>query len=89
MMGKGVRNTLGDLNNHLFEQLERLNDEQCNGEQLLEEIKRADAMSKIATQIISNGNLVLKAHIAYNGDGESKTVIDKQKPRMLEGGSEE
>ena len=56
-----MRNTLVDLNNHLFEQLERLNDEELTDEQLEKELKRTDAMKDIATQIIANANIVLKA----------------------------
>lgn len=77
----GVRNTLGDLNNHLFAQLERLSDEELTGEKLAEEINRAKAISDIATQIISNGNLVLKAKMAY----DDHLAANAQKPKMLEG----
>ena len=48
-----MRNTLGDLNNHLFAQLERLGDEDLKGEQLVEEMERAKAISGIASKIIS------------------------------------
>ena len=44
-----MKNTLQDLNNHLFEQLERLNDEDLSDEELDKELKRADGMTKIAT----------------------------------------
>lgn len=56
-----MQNTLTDLNNHLFAQLERLGEEDLKGDELQEEINRAKAVSDIATQVISNGNLVLKA----------------------------
>ena len=54
------RNKLTDLNNHLFEQLERLNDE-LTPEELEFEIKRSKALSDIARNIIDNGNLMLNA----------------------------
>ena len=56
-----MKNTLVDLNNHLFEQMERLNDDELTNEQLEKEIKRTDAMKDIATQIISNASILLKA----------------------------
>ncbi|MCM1190539.1 MAG: hypothetical protein NC541_14750 [bacterium] len=58
-----MKNTLQDLNNHLFEQLERLNDEELSGEQLEQELKRADGMAKIAAQIIENGELAFKTMV--------------------------
>lgn len=56
-----VKNTMMDLNNHLFEQLERLNDESLSAEQLEKEIGRGKAMSDIAKTIIENGKLALDA----------------------------
>ncbi len=56
-----MQNTLGDLNNHLFAQLERLGDEDLKGEDLKEEIERAKAVTHIASKIIENGSLVLDA----------------------------
>ena len=52
-----MKNTLTDLNNHLFEQLERLNDDELDDAQLEKELKRAEGMTKVATQIIQNAEL--------------------------------
>ena len=77
----GVKNTLVDLNDHLFEQMERLNDDDLSDEELEKEIKRADAMTGIAKQIIDNATIVLKATElnADYGRGEA--------PRLLTGDS--
>lgn len=56
-----MKNKLTDLNNHLFSQLERLNDEDMSEEELNSEIKKAKAISDIADKIISNASLSLEA----------------------------
>ena len=76
-----MKNTLGDLNLHLFEQLERLNDEELKGENLQEEMTRAKAISSIASQIIQNGSLVLKAQMVM----KDRVDADAKLPKMLEG----
>ena len=79
-----MKNTLTDLNNHLFEQLERLNDEEIKGEELQEEINRAKAVSDIASQVIANGSLALKAKTFIHEHGidiDGKT--EKKMPPML------
>lgn len=56
-----MKNTLADLNNHLFEQMERLNDDDLNSDELDKEIKRAKAMTDVSSQIIENAALGLSA----------------------------
>lgn len=56
-----MKNTLTDLNNHLFEVLERLADEDLSEEQMDREIARSEAITKVAQTVISNGELALRA----------------------------
>ncbi|MEA5092439.1 hypothetical protein SDC9_37452 [bioreactor metagenome] len=76
-----MKNTLGDLNNHLFEQLERLNDEDLKGEALETEITRSKAITDVACRIIENNTLVLKAMIAK----AEVLPCNSNLPKQLEG----
>lgn len=76
--------TLGDLNLYLFEQIETIQDlnEESSNEEIERVLRKASAISKIASQIISNGNLVLRAkelEVAMNGRNDTSF------PKMLEG----
>ena len=73
-----MRNTLGDLNLHLFAQLERLSDEDLKGEKLSEEIERSKAVASIAKEIILNARVVLDAK-------KYSTEYMQESPKMLEG----
>ena len=70
-----MKNKLSDLNNHLFAELERLGDEDFTEEQLKAEVVRAEAITSIAEQIISNANLALKAHCAAADMGSPRTAL--------------
>ena len=56
-----MENKLTDLNNILFEQIERLNDDDLHGDALKQQIKKSQAIESIAGMIIANANTVLKA----------------------------
>ena len=55
-----------DLNNQLFDQLEKLSQSETKGEVLKEEIERSKALCGISDRIIDNANLALKAHEIVN-----------------------
>ena len=72
-----ARNKLIDLNNHLFEALERINDENLKGESLQEEIARAKTITTIGNTIITNADLALEAEKYKNefGRGASSPLM--------------
>lgn len=65
-----MKNKIGDLNDHLFAQLERLSDEELKGEELDREVKRADAIVAISEQIVGAADLRLKAAKIIADHGE-------------------
>ena len=56
-----MRNTLADLNNILFEQMERLQDDELKGENLETELKKTKSIVDVANTVIENASLSLEA----------------------------
>lgn len=79
----GTMNTLGDLNNHLFAELERLGDETLSPEELEREIERSKAVTGVAQQVIANANTVLRSY-EFRDDQMGTAKL----PRMLTDGGE-
>ena len=77
-----MKNTLGDLNNHLFMQLERLNEEELKGEKLQEEVLRSKAITDIAKNIIDNSRIVLESE-KFKAEVLGRSNCEC--PKMLEG----
>lgn len=77
-----MKNRLTDLNDHLFEALERVNDEDLTGDDLRSEINRARSVANLAREIVQNARVVLEAEkFAAGGLG---LPADKSLPAMLE-----
>lgn len=80
-----MKNSLHDLNNYLFESLERINDDDLTDEELEKEIKRSEAVTKVASTIINNAEVQLKAlHYAdeYGYNNSGKHLIDSMVPEL-------
>jgi len=81
-----MKNSLADLNNHLFEMIERLNDDELTEEQLELEQKRIGAVVDISKTILEAGRLqfeVLKMQTDYNHNVDKENMpellmIDKR-----------
>lgn len=77
-------NTLNDLNNALFETLDRLQDAESD-EELQKEIDRAKAITAVSSQIVNNAKLALDAEKFATDFGRKNVKL----PTMLGGGSDD
>lgn len=84
------RNKLTDLNNHLFEALERLNDDEIleNEENFDKEIKRSKQIVSVGRTIIANANLILDAEKYFAEYGYTDNSGKTAKRLMLGAGEE-
>jgi hypothetical protein len=73
------RNKLEDLRNHLFEQLERLTDDELD---LDKEVQRADAMCKIGNVLVQSAKAEIDflRMIGTEGTGTGFFRIEPEKP---------
>ncbi|GET12327.1 hypothetical protein SN811_08270 [Ligilactobacillus agilis] len=74
-----TKNKMEDLNNLLFEQLERLNDESLDLEQ---ELKRAKAISDVSDKVIQSADLsfkVMKLRAEMTGNVETPEMLEVKK----------
>ena len=55
------KNKLSDLNDCMFEQLERLNKADLNGDELEKELERSKTITSLSKTIIDNAKVVLEA----------------------------
>lgn len=70
-----MNNNLSSLNNYLFEQLERLNDDETLNENdnLEKELKRAKAITNVSTAIVNNAKLIFEAKKYADESGITST----------------
>lgn len=83
-----MKNKLSDLQNYLFEQLDRLSNDDLKGEELNAEIKRSQAITNTAQAIINNSQNVLNAAKFLQNAGAATSTKENEVIKMLGGGDE-
>jgi len=79
-----MKNSMQDLNNHLFAQLERLNDEDLTSAQLEIECNRAKAISSLAKNLAENAKIELAARefATENSVDELPNMLQPKSPAL-------
>lgn len=70
-----MKNSMLDLHNHLFAQLERLSDESTKGDDLREEPNRAKAVIGVADVLVNNAALMLEAEKLKSKTNEKEITL--------------
>ena len=74
-----MKNKLSDLNNYLFESLERINDDSLTDKQLEKELAKANTTATIALAIVKNADTTLKGAKFLKESGVSDRTLLIQK----------
>lgn len=74
-----MQNNLSDLNNHLFAQLELLNNGELSNEELEKEIKKTKAMTSISSQILK----VASVQISAIKTAEQCRLLNQDMPSLI------
>jgi len=77
-----MKNKIDNLTDHLFAQLERLNDEDLSGEKLTAEIERSKAVAEVAKQVVAAGSVQVSAMTVMVKAKDAG--LDVEKPKLLE-----
>lgn len=80
-----MKNTLADLHDYLFEQLEKVSDDTLSDKELELEVNRSRAMTNLTNSIISNGKLAIEAQRFK----EEKMDADANIPKFLGSGEDD
>ena len=70
-----MKNSILDLHNHLFAQLERLSDESVKGDELREELSRAKPVMGVADVLVQNAALMLEVEKLKSKTNETEITI--------------
>lgn len=74
-----MKNNLSDLNNHLFSMLETLEDDKMTDKRLEKELKKAQAICSISSQILK----VASVQISAIKTAEQCGLLNKEMPALL------
>lgn len=67
-------NNLTNLNDILFDQIKRLENDEISDEQLEKEIKKSQEITKLSVVILNNAKLALEAQKQFDEYGTGRTV---------------
>lgn len=78
-----MKNTLTDLNNYLFESLERINDDNMTKEELQIELERSKQVVSVSRTVVENARLILDAtkhadEYSYKERGKKMPLLIKE-----------
>lgn len=70
-----MRTSLKDLNEYLFEALDRISNDALQGDALEAEIQRTDAITKVGRTIIDNAEVALRAQKHMDEYGHNVNIV--------------